>query len=55
MIYPWDRDSLWKHRVIPDTTLTVRVKGKVASATSMAESAAHYLVGRVMAYQGDDE
>ncbi len=48
---PRDRDNGWKHTLKPDT---LRVKALRKTPVLGEGPAAHQLVGRVMAYQGED-
>ncbi len=50
--YPEDGDNLWKQKLIPDElgSSVCRAKAPVLRDGP----AAHQLVGRVMAYQGED-
>jgi hypothetical protein len=52
VIYPEDGDNFWKQELIPDEfcSSVYRVKAKAL----WDELAAHQLVGRVKAYQGED-
>ncbi len=58
IIYPKDWDNLPKGGLIPDITsdgIIMKLKaGTFRGLSLLDESAAHQLVGRVMAYQGED-
>jgi hypothetical protein len=50
---PEERDNYWKRWLIPH--VIARVRGFVIKAPALQEGPmAYQLVGRVMAYQGDD-